>query len=42
VITYVKVIHAKVFLAAIYDKSERANISDTELDGLFSALKDRS
>jgi hypothetical protein len=41
VITFVKVLHAKVYLAAIYDKSERANISDRELDGLFSALKGR-
>ena len=39
VVTYLKLIQSKVYLAAIYDKSEKANISDTELDGLFSALK---
>ena len=39
VITYLKLIQTKVYLAAIYDKSEKANISDAELDGLFSFLK---
>ena len=39
VVTYLKLIQSKVYLAAIYDKSEKANISDAELDGLFSTLK---
>lgn len=35
VITCVKVIAATVFLLSIYDKSEKENISDNELDELL-------
>jgi hypothetical protein len=38
VITYLKLTLSKVYLTAIYDKSEKANISDGELDGIYAGL----
>lgn len=38
VITHVKVIDNKVFLLAIYDKSEQEDISDKEIDYLLSFI----
>jgi hypothetical protein len=35
VITCVKVVDQDVYLLTIYDKSEKENISDKELDGLI-------
>ncbi|WP_317171803.1 type II toxin-antitoxin system RelE/ParE family toxin [Spirosoma validum] len=36
VITCVKVVQETVYLLAIYDKSERDTVSDTELDDMLS------
>ncbi len=38
VITFVKIIHGTVYLASIYDKSEKANITDKELEQIFKLL----
>ena len=38
IITFVKVQKNSVFLLAIYDKSEQANISEKELNSLFRHL----
>jgi hypothetical protein len=38
VITYVKVTAETVFLASIYDKSERSTISDKELQQIFKLI----
>ena len=38
VITYLKIIENTVYLTSIYDKSERANISDDELRLIFNQL----
>jgi len=38
VITCVKVVDKNVYLLTIYDKSEKENISDKELDSLLSFL----
>ncbi len=38
IITYVKIIATTVFLSSIYDKSEKASISDKELKQIFKAL----
>ncbi len=38
VITYVRVVQETVFLLAIYDKSERASISDQQVRELIAAL----
>jgi mRNA-degrading endonuclease RelE of RelBE toxin-antitoxin system len=38
VITYVKVINETVYLVSIYDKSEQSDITDTELNRLFSEI----
>jgi hypothetical protein len=38
VITYVKVIDTTVYLASMYDKSERSTISAQELDQIFKLM----
>ena len=38
VITYVKVTATTVFLAAIYDKSQKSSITDKELKDIFKTL----
>lgn len=38
VITYVKVIAATIYLAAIYDKGEKGSISDSELKSIFKTI----
>lgn len=38
VITYVKVTATTVFLASIYDKSEKSTITDKELESLFQVM----
>jgi mRNA-degrading endonuclease RelE of RelBE toxin-antitoxin system len=38
VITYVKVINTSVFLVAIYDKSERGNITDVEIQNSLAEV----
>ena len=38
VITYVKVINETVYLVSTYDKSEQSDITDTELNRLFSEI----
>ena len=39
VITCVKIIQARVYLAAIYDKSEKSTITDSELKLLASQIR---
>ena len=39
VITYFLVSHKSVYLLSIYDKSDKANISDAELESLLKFLK---
>ncbi len=38
VITCLKIVHSKIYLMAIYDKSERDSISEKELDGLLKLI----
>jgi hypothetical protein len=38
VITYIQVIHHSVYLLAIYDKSEQANIEDGDLKSLLKLI----
>ncbi len=38
VITYLKVTVTTVYLSAIYDKSEKNSISDTELEQIFKSI----
>ncbi len=38
IITFVKITKETVYLAAIYDKSEKSNISDTELKSLAGLI----
>jgi hypothetical protein len=38
VITYVKLTQTSVFLTAIYDKSEKSNISNKELEEIFKSI----
>lgn len=38
VITYVKVMATKVILTSIYDKSEKSNITDKELEQILTLL----
>jgi hypothetical protein len=38
VITYLKVTSTTIFLTAIYDKSEKSNISDIELEQIFKSI----
>lgn len=38
VITYVKIVATTVFLCSIYDKSEKSNISDKELEQIFKLI----
>ena len=38
VITHIKIIAETVYLVSIYDKSEQSDISDAELERLFSEL----
>lgn len=38
VITFVKVTNAEVFLATIYDKSEKEIITDDELQQIFKVI----
>ena len=38
VITCVKIVDDTLFLLSIYDKSEQANISDDEIDGVLRSL----
>lgn len=40
VITFVTVLDRSVYLLAIYDKSDKANISDKELEELLSYIED--
>ncbi len=39
VITFVKVIDESVFLISIFDKSEKENITDTELNEMLKGIK---
>jgi mRNA-degrading endonuclease RelE of RelBE toxin-antitoxin system len=39
VITCVQVIHNTVYLASVYDKSDKSSISDSELDFLAKQIK---
>jgi hypothetical protein len=39
VITYIQVVETNIFLLAIYDKSEAANISDADLKERLKRLK---
>jgi mRNA-degrading endonuclease RelE of RelBE toxin-antitoxin system len=38
VITYVQIVETTIYLLTIYDKSEKANLSDSELEDLLSSL----
>lgn len=38
VVTYVKITHNTVFLASIFDKSEKSTITDKELEHLFKLI----
>jgi len=38
VITYVQVVHQSVYLLAIYDKAEQADIEDTDLKNLLKLI----
>jgi hypothetical protein len=38
VITYVKVAHNTVYLASIFDKSEKSTITDKELEQIFKLI----
>lgn len=38
VITYVQVVHRSVYLLAIYDKAEQADIADTDLKNLLKLI----
>jgi hypothetical protein len=38
ILTYLKVTAETVFLASIYDKSEKATLSDKELDEIFKLI----
>ena len=38
IITFVKVVQSTVFLTSIYDKSEKATITDKELNEIFKLL----
>jgi mRNA-degrading endonuclease RelE of RelBE toxin-antitoxin system len=38
VITYMQVVHHAVYLLAIYDKSEQANIEDKDLNSLLKLI----
>ncbi len=38
IITYIKIIESKVFLTSIYDKSEKATITEKELQLIFSLM----
>lgn len=38
VITYVKVTHNTVYLASIFDKSEKSTITDKELEQIFKLI----
>jgi hypothetical protein len=38
VITYVQVVHHSVYLLAIYDKAEQADIADTDLKNLLKLI----
>ena len=38
VITYIKVVETTVFLASIYDKSEKSTITDKELEQIFKLI----
>ena len=38
IITYVKIIATTVFLSSIYDKAEKASISNKELQQIFKSL----
>jgi mRNA-degrading endonuclease RelE of RelBE toxin-antitoxin system len=40
IITFVKITETTVYLLSIYDKSEKENISDTELKELLKQIKD--
>lgn len=40
VITFIKVVAETVYLVSIYDKSEKSDISDEELDHLFGEIED--
>jgi hypothetical protein len=38
IITFVKIVQTTVYLASIYDKSEKANITDKELEQIFKII----
>lgn len=38
VITYLQIVHHTVYLLAIYDKSEQADIEDTDLKNLLKFI----
>ncbi len=38
IITYVKIIATTVFLTSIYDKSDKSNITDKELEQIFKSI----
>jgi hypothetical protein len=39
VITFIKVVAETVYLVSIYDKSEKSDISDADLDDLFGEIE---
>ena len=38
IITYIKIAHKTVYLASIYDKSEKSTITDKELEQIFKLI----
>lgn len=42
VITYIAVVNETLYLATIYDKSEKANVASKELDEILSSVINRS
>ncbi|WP_373524301.1 hypothetical protein [Aquiflexum sp.] len=39
-ITFIKVVAETVYLVSIYDKPEKSDISDEDLDNLFGEIED--
>ncbi|MBE9460657.1 type II toxin-antitoxin system RelE/ParE family toxin [Dyadobacter subterraneus] len=39
IITYVRIIDSEVYLTSIYDKSEKSNITNKELEEIFKSIE---
>lgn len=39
IITYVRIIDSEVYLTSIYDKSEKSNITNKELEDIFKSIE---